>query len=392
MEHCAFTVLLPVSLEEGRRAIPCPPKHVSLCARRFPRRSVKALVACQAQRCVTTPGRFHWNEYGRKSGNLELDPQIVHYETSVHDGRTDAHQQEGVPRVLLIHGFGANTTCWRATVPALTCAGYEVVAVDLLGFGQSDKPVGPVPYSIELWAQLVLDLVAYLDQERPNHGWVLAGNSIGSLTALQAATYVLCDGQDASSQPNVTSSSIWIRGLVLFNCAGGLVSFRSEDLSAPLAFLWKTFRGALFNDVVGNLFFERFRSPSNIRSVLLQVYRNHTRVDDELVSSIFMPSEHPNASRVFLQVLNAEAGPRPSDLLRALDAAEQKVPICVIWGSEDPWTPLVGGFFPGEKYPEWNSRLELSVVPNCGHLPMDDDPETVNPLMLSWFAKQFAMK
>jgi pimeloyl-ACP methyl ester carboxylesterase len=46
---------------------------------------------------------------------------------------------DGVP-VLLIHGFGASVGHWRNNIPALAAAGYRTYAIDLLGFGGSDKP------------------------------------------------------------------------------------------------------------------------------------------------------------------------------------------------------------------------------------------------------------
>ncbi len=54
----------------------------------------------------------------------------------------------------------------------------QVYAIDLLGFGASDKP--PLAYSTELWRDQVLDFLAeFVDAPA-----VLVGNSIGSLVSL----------------------------------------------------------------------------------------------------------------------------------------------------------------------------------------------------------------
>jgi len=38
---------------------------------------------------------------------------------------------------------------WRKNIPVLAAGGYRVFALDLLGFGGSDKP--PLDYTLELW-------------------------------------------------------------------------------------------------------------------------------------------------------------------------------------------------------------------------------------------------
>jgi pimeloyl-ACP methyl ester carboxylesterase len=52
---------------------------------------------------------------------------------------------EGQP-LLLIHGFGASIDHWRKNIPMLAEGGYQIYAIDLLGFGGSDK--APIDYGI----------------------------------------------------------------------------------------------------------------------------------------------------------------------------------------------------------------------------------------------------
>ncbi len=62
--------------------------------------------------------------------------------------------------VLLLHGFPDSHRVWRHQFPALLNAGYRVIAPDLRGFGQSDKPSAKESYSI---AELVGDVSGILD-------------------------------------------------------------------------------------------------------------------------------------------------------------------------------------------------------------------------------------
>jgi pimeloyl-ACP methyl ester carboxylesterase len=60
----------------------------------------------------------------------------------------------GGPAVVLLHGFGSCSFLWRAIAPVLAGDGYTVVAVDLLGHGESDRPTD-APYSLGAQAEYV---------------------------------------------------------------------------------------------------------------------------------------------------------------------------------------------------------------------------------------------
>src|SRR6266496_117037 len=47
----------------------------------------------------------------------------------------------GGTAVILLHGFGTCNFLWRAIAPAITSAGHTAYSVDLLGHGQSDRPM-----------------------------------------------------------------------------------------------------------------------------------------------------------------------------------------------------------------------------------------------------------
>lgn len=77
------------------------------------------------------------------------------------------------PAVLLLHGFPLNRRMWRPQVNGLTAAGFRVITPDLRGFGESDAPDGP--YSMELFADDLIELLDYLQVEQA----VVGGMSMG---------------------------------------------------------------------------------------------------------------------------------------------------------------------------------------------------------------------
>ncbi|NEQ38766.1 MAG: alpha/beta fold hydrolase [Okeania sp. SIO3I5] len=261
--------------------------------------------------------------------------------------------------LLLIHGFGASIGHWRNNIPSLAAVGYQVFALDLLGFGASSKP--PIDYSMELWQQLIYDFWS----EHINQPTVFVGNSIGALLSLM----ILADYPEIST------------GGILINCAGGL-NHRPQELNFPLRFIMGMFTKLVSSPALGPFIFKQVRQKYRIRSTLKQVYINKEAVTDELVEIIHRPSCDAGAQKVFASILTAPAGPHPSELLPKI-----QVPLLVIWGENDPWTPISGA----KIYQDLADKVEsiqFKPIPNTGHCAHDERPTIVNSLILDWLAKQ----
>lgn len=82
--------------------------------------------------------------------------------------------------LVFIHGLGSSTRDWESQIPAFA-RDYQVIAFDLRGHGQSDKPAGP--YSMEMFAADVADLLAGLGITSAH----IVGISLGGAVALQFA-------------------------------------------------------------------------------------------------------------------------------------------------------------------------------------------------------------
>ena len=65
----------------------------------------------------------------------------------------------GKPTFLLLHGFPSTSFDWRLQIPGLVATGYGVLAPDLLGYGDSDKPSDTESYSFKRMADHMSELL-----------------------------------------------------------------------------------------------------------------------------------------------------------------------------------------------------------------------------------------
>ena len=274
-------------------------------------------------------------------------------------GYTIRYTVEGTGQPLvLIHGFGASIGHWRKNIPVLAAAGYQVHALDLLGFGDSGKPA--IDYSLDLWVALLKDYW----QTHIQQPAVFIGNSIGGLLTLM----MLAEAPEMAS------------GGVLLNCAGGL-NHRPDELALPLRVVMGTFTKLVSSELLGPFIFNQVRQKFRIRGSLRQVYRNRDAITEELVEMLHGPSCDPGAQKVFAAIVTAPPGPRPEELLPQI-----KQPLLVLWGENDPWTPIKGA----DIYRRLSGdaaaspKVTFHSIAETGHCPHDERPEVVNEQILAW--------
>ncbi|XP_042491988.1 uncharacterized hydrolase YugF isoform X2 [Macadamia integrifolia] len=268
-----------------------------------------------------------------------------------------------LPPLLLVHGFGASIAHWRRNIRVLSQS-CTVYAIDLIGFGDSDKPAG-FAYTMEVWAQLILD---FLDEIIRNPA-VLMGNSVGSLACVIAAT---------------ESRHGLVRGLVLLNCAGGMNNKAIVDdwrIKLLLPLLW-LFDLLLKQKGIASTIFERVKQRGSLRNILLSVYGNKESVDDDLVEIIKRPADDEGALDAFISIVTGPPGPNPVQLMPRIS-----LPVLVLWGDQDPFTPLdgpVGKYF--SSLPSRLPNVSLCVLESVGHCPHDDRPDLVHKKLLPWLS------
>jgi pimeloyl-ACP methyl ester carboxylesterase len=107
------------------------------------------------------------------------------------------------PDVLLcLHGLGGTKASFLPTVAALADR-YRVVAMDLPGSGESDKPIG-APYDSEWFARSAFDVLDALEVDAAH----VAGNSMGGRVAIEAG---LMDRSRVRSLSLLSPALAWLR-------------------------------------------------------------------------------------------------------------------------------------------------------------------------------------
>lgn len=89
---------------------------------------------------------------------------------------------DGAQTIVFVHGLGSYLKFWRYQLDEMAASGYRVVALDMLGYGKSDKP-GRFPYTMPAMAEVVLEVIGAMDIDKP----IVVGHSMGGQTALALA-------------------------------------------------------------------------------------------------------------------------------------------------------------------------------------------------------------
>jgi pimeloyl-ACP methyl ester carboxylesterase len=249
-----------------------------------------------------------------------------------------AGRREG-PAVLLIHGLGQNgARDWGKLIPALA-ASHDVYALDLPGFGQSDK--GNHLYSPANFARVIEAVVA----ARVARPFALIGHSMGAAAALEyAATY-----------PQR------IDRLILVDVAG--VLHRA---------VYAEFLSRLGAQAAGVYLEDAPWFTSFVRTVLTRAERLPFSGSERILS---IPQVRQQVLRGDPNAIAAYALIR-HDFSRALRSVT--APTLVIWGSDDSVAPLRTGQMAAATIP--NARL--TIIRGAGHAPMFQAPERFNAIVL----------
>jgi pimeloyl-ACP methyl ester carboxylesterase len=246
------------------------------------------------------------------------------------------------PALLLIHGVGDDSTAWEP-VHAKLAQRFTVIAPDLLGHGESDKP--RADYSLAAFANGMRDLLAVLGIERVT----VVGHSFGGGVAMQFAyqypqlvervVLVSTGGvaKDVSFALRLAAMPMGSEALGVLRVPGVMPAIR--------------FVGRAVETVLGSTKFGR---------------------DTSDIVGLLEGFQEPRALAAFARTLRSVVDGR-GQFVTMLDRSYlvQSVPVQLIWGDEDLIIPVSHARMAHAAMP--GSRLE--IFEKSGHIPFSDHPD-----------------
>lgn len=255
------------------------------------------------------------------------------------------------PAIILVHGLGDEADTWRYILPGLSSA-YHVIALDLPGFGRSDKPERS--YTAVFYQEVLFDLQQTLGIERAT----LVGHSLGA----------------AIVQSFALNYPAQVERLALV--AGGLAA-RNQKLDLPtLAYLVPGLGEWLYNHLR--------RDAQSAFKTLAPYYHDLSAISIEDQAFLFQRVNErvwsDGQRRAFLSTLRNLARWLPAQQ-RQLPESLGKLffPTQVVWGLDDRISSIENG--------RWLVKIQptakLTEIPGAGHNLQQEKPEMLLEILLN---------
>lgn len=228
--------------------------------------------------------------------------------------------------VILIHGLGGHSGRWGKIMPDLSKS-HRVIAPDLPGFGDSDKPRNGFDYSIPAFSEFLNVFMENLEIERAN----IIGSSMGGYIAAFFA----------SEHPEKTEK------LILVSPAGLSRQATPETIS---------YMNAVY-----------FPSERTAKSALEDLFYDKHNVNEEMIGDFVEKMANDDSKNAyFSSFFNLSRNHEFEEKLGKI-----KSPSLIIWGEDDE-------IIPSEYAEEYASMIPNSkkvMITECGHMPFIEKPK-----------------
>ncbi len=257
----------------------------------------------------------------------------------------DHNPESDQAAIVFIHGFGGSTFSWRHDAPFFASHGYRVVALDMKGFGLSDKDFAS-DYSHAEQARLLTEVLTRLGIDRA----YFVGHSMGTSVMLHLAHLY----------PERVLALISVSGSVSPDGGGALPSALVNF--PPL-------RRA------GEVLLTRLGTKERIGQILRSAYYRQDVMTAEVVDGYY----NRLVAGQWAQSLLAMVRDMPENNIR-FDLAGLTFPTLILWGENDTWVKR-------KDIDRWRGQIpsaEFHVIPEAGHLLMEEEPELFNSMVLAF--------
>lgn len=298
----------------------------------------------------------------------------THRDVSANGIRLHVAETGQGPLVLFLHGFPEFWLAWRAQLTALSSAGYRTVAVDLRGYGDSDKP--PRGYDAWTLAGDVAGLVKALGEPKAH----LVGHAAGGLIAWTVAALqprlVRSVGVLAAPHPLALRRAAW-RGAL--RARNGQARALGQVFAAQLPIMPE--RGLVADGAAEvEALLRRWSGPAWPRTTAFAEVAEADR------AAMLVPGVAHSALEYFRWAVRSQLR---SDGRRYLAEMDRRVtmPVLQVHGTADPYflesTALASR-------PWLGPHSVYRGIAGVGHFPHHECPDTVAALLLDFLAGQDA--
>ncbi|MBF0452216.1 MAG: alpha/beta hydrolase [Candidatus Magnetomorum sp.] len=265
--------------------------------------------------------------------------------------RLSYHQVGQGPPLIMLHNGGNDHRIWDFQIDFFKDH-FEIFALDLLGYGLSDKP--EIDYTLDLYTQLLDHFIQTQKFEKVS----LMGHCIGSALSL---SYALL-------KPDT------VRHLVLMNIAT-IQTLSGGDLGK--LYHWVT-SSALFRHSLG-LMATRLKLPRWAHALSIQQqYGMESEKDKNFLDHLIKRYQDP---RQFSVLVNLLFNFQLFDRLDTVEKPKTFPPSFVIWGGQNKILPVKGGRIFAEQF----KPDRFQIFPQGGHMVMRECSQWVNQNLSTFF-------
>jgi len=249
------------------------------------------------------------------------------------------------PALLLIHGFGGSTFGYREVMAPLAARGWHVIAIDLPGFGLSEKS-WERDYSHKAHATFALEVLDQLHVDRA----VLLGHSMGG----NVISWML------ALAPERVAGLAYIDAAVAQPKGGVSRSPSAASVLLEVPPIRRIARIAIRNAFTPATFAELLSSAFAVTGVVNR---------EGLVDGYAASTHLQDWDLALLGIVRDGAGNTLPESIATLSAAAGNPQTLILWGSDDTWVPLASGEVLHRDLP----AATWEVMPGVGHVPFEED-------------------